>query len=211
MNRSDRRVRRTRQAVQDALVDAIVEKGYDAVTVTDLIERADIGRSTFYSHFTGKQDVLFGAIDELVDRLGTRQATPERTPRTPFAFSRPLLEHIDEQRHLVRALLGPRGGAAVHARIRHVLSSVVRAELLAALPPAARPPADLDLAVTCAAGAFMALLTRWVEDGMTETPERMDTVFRTVLTQGVTAALEGVHTTGRRVPGGAGPIPDRRP
>ncbi|MBG0823284.1 TetR/AcrR family transcriptional regulator [Planomonospora sp. ID91781] len=190
MDGLDRRVRRTRRAVQDALVDAIVDKGYDAVTVTDLIERADIGRSTFYSHFTGKQDVLFHTIDELVDQLGSaRPATPEEM----FTFSLPLLEHVDEQRHLVRALLGPRGGAAVHARIRYVLSSIIRTELLAALPPDTPAPADLDLAVTCAAGAFMALLTRWVEDGTAETPARMDAVFRTVLTKGVAAALAGAR------------------
>ncbi|GGL54963.1 TetR/AcrR family transcriptional regulator [Planomonospora parontospora] len=150
MDGLDHRVRRTRRAVQDALVDAIVDKGYDAVTVTDLIERADIGRSTFYSHFTGKQDVPFSTIDELVDQLGSvRPATPQGL----FAFSLPLLEHIDEQRPLVRALLGPRGGAAVHNRIRHVLSSIIRAELLTAPPSSLRPFADLDLAVTCSPAA----------------------------------------------------------
>ncbi|GGL41360.1 TetR/AcrR family transcriptional regulator [Planomonospora parontospora] len=208
MDGLDRRVRRTRRAVQDALVDAIVDKGYDAVTVTDLIERADIGRSTFYSHFTGKQDVLFHTIDELVDRLGSARPT---APEEMFAFSLPLLEHVDEQRHLVRALLGPRGGAAVHARIRYVLSSIIRAELLTALPPDTRAPADLDLAVTCAAGAFMALLTRWVEDGTAETPARMDTVFRTVLTKGVAAALEGAPSVEQQPSAQRIPVPNRQP
>src|SRR5687767_3562998 len=61
----DRRVRRTRRLVQQALVELILEKGYDAVTVTDIIDRADVGRSTFYAHFTDKQDVLFSNLDEL--------------------------------------------------------------------------------------------------------------------------------------------------
>ncbi|WP_203871954.1 TetR/AcrR family transcriptional regulator [Planomonospora parontospora] len=56
--------------MQDALVELILDKGYGAVTVTDLINRADIGRSTFYSHFTGRQDVLFGNLDEVADHRG---------------------------------------------------------------------------------------------------------------------------------------------
>ena len=62
---SDRRVRRTRAAIQAALTELILEKGYDSVTVSDIIDRADIGRSTFYSHFTDKRDVFDDTIAEL--------------------------------------------------------------------------------------------------------------------------------------------------
>ncbi|MFF5209542.1 TetR-like C-terminal domain-containing protein [Streptosporangium sp. NPDC000396] len=96
----------------------------------------------------------------------------------------------------MRALLGRHGDAAVHARIQQVLSSLVRAELLAALPRGVRPAAGMDLVVTCAVGAFMALLARWVEADTTETPEQMDDVFQRVLTRGVTTILDDRHPTG---------------
>jgi AcrR family transcriptional regulator len=56
----DRRVRRTRQALQDALFTLMTEKGYDAVTVQDTIDRADVGRSTFHSHYADKDELLQG-------------------------------------------------------------------------------------------------------------------------------------------------------
>jgi len=61
----DRRVRRTRTAILRALISLMREKGYDAVTVTDIIDRADVGRSTFYTHFTDKSDVLDESLDGL--------------------------------------------------------------------------------------------------------------------------------------------------
>ena len=56
----DRRVRKTRKALRDALVELTLEKGYAAVTVGDIADRADVGRTTFYAHFTDKEDLLLG-------------------------------------------------------------------------------------------------------------------------------------------------------
>ncbi len=84
-------------------MELILEKGYDAVTVTDIIARADVGRSTFYAHFTDKQDVLFSNLDQLT----FLHPAPRDDPGELFAFSRPMFEHVREQERLVRALLGP--------------------------------------------------------------------------------------------------------
>ncbi|TQS21187.1 TetR/AcrR family transcriptional regulator [Microbispora sp. KK1-11] len=183
---SDRRVRRTRKAVQQALVELILEKGYEAVTVTDLINRANVGRSTFYAHFTDKQDVLFSNLDELSSLL---RLAPASRPGPLFAFSLPMFEHLHEQRRLARALLGRRGGSAVMARGEQILATVVRDELLAAFPPRSTPPDSLDLVVTCVVGAFMALLRKWADGELTATPAEMDGAFRAVVTPGVETAF----------------------
>jgi AcrR family transcriptional regulator len=68
----DRRVRRTSHALTQALVDLMLEKRYDAITIQDLLDRADVGRSTFYSHYRGKDDLLlrsFGRMLELLDGM----------------------------------------------------------------------------------------------------------------------------------------------
>ena len=67
--RVDRRVQRTRQLLNRALMELIVEKGYDSVTVQDIIDRANLGRSTFYAHYQDKDDLLFSGIDEVVHSL----------------------------------------------------------------------------------------------------------------------------------------------
>jgi AcrR family transcriptional regulator len=175
-------VRRTRRIVQEALVALILEKGYDAVTVTDIINRADVGRSTFYSHFVDKQDVLFSNLDEL---RFLHSAPPTRSGQL-FAFSLPMFEHVRERWQLVQALLGRRSGGLVHARGEQLLAAVVRKELVAA---GASPSPSLDLLVACVVGAFMGLLRAWVDGETTATPAELDAAFRAAIEPGVRTAL----------------------
>jgi AcrR family transcriptional regulator len=176
----DRRVRRTRLAVHRAFLDLMQEKGYDAVTVTDIIERADIGRSTFYAHYTDKREVLHASLDDLTEFL--REHRDRNTEL--FGFSRPLFEHVHEQRAMVRALLGRRGAAAVQQRIAHLIGELVREQLAGR-----RTDVPLDLIVDCVVGACTALLARWADENYPHTPAQMDAAFRSILAPGVLAAL----------------------
>ena len=65
----DRRVRKTRKALREAMQVLMTEKGYDQVTIEELTERADIGRTTFYLHYSAKQDLLLEQFDELLEQL----------------------------------------------------------------------------------------------------------------------------------------------
>ncbi|GGK65290.1 hypothetical protein Sme01_24530 [Sphaerisporangium melleum] len=159
----------------------ILEKGYDAVTVTDIIARADVGRSTFYAHFTDKKDALLSNIDQL-DFL---HAAPAGRPAELFAFSLPMFEHVHEHGRLLRALLGRRGAQPVVARGEQVLSTAVHQELTAA---GARPGPSLDLLVICVVGAFMALVRAWADGEITATPAELDAAFRA-------ATLPAIHAT----------------
>src|SRR5690242_15633867 len=62
---TDRRVRRTRRALQNALVGLIAERGYPRTTVQDVLDRADVGRSTFYAHFRDKDALFASCFDDL--------------------------------------------------------------------------------------------------------------------------------------------------
>jgi len=54
----DRRVARTRAMLEQALVSLVPKKGYEAITIEDICDAANIGRSTFYGHYTGKDDLM---------------------------------------------------------------------------------------------------------------------------------------------------------
>ena len=58
----DRRAARTRRALHEALIALILRKGYEATTIQDIIDEADIGRSTFYAHYAGKEELLRGGL-----------------------------------------------------------------------------------------------------------------------------------------------------
>jgi AcrR family transcriptional regulator len=176
----DRRVRRTREAIHRAFIGLMQEKGYDAITVTDIIERADIGRSTFYAHYTDKRDVLYDSLDDLAGFLRRhRDGSGEL-----FGFSLALFEHVHEQRPLLRTLLGRRGGSVVQARIALLIGELVREQLQDRATDVPR-----DLIVDCVVGAYTSLLARWVDENDPHTPAQMDAAFRRLLAPGVLAVL----------------------
>src|SRR5437660_10085913 len=70
---TDRRVQRTRQLLQDALISMMIEKGYEATTVQDIIDRANVGRATFYAHFADKETLLASRIEDLRAMLTQQQ------------------------------------------------------------------------------------------------------------------------------------------
>jgi AcrR family transcriptional regulator len=185
----DRRVRRTRDAIHRALIGLMLEKGYDAVTVADIIERADIGRSTFYTHFTDKQHVLYTSLDELA---GFLRAQRDANGGRLFGFSRAMFEHVHEQRDLLQALLGRRGGTVVYNRIRHVLTDLVREDLEPRTGPHATVP--VELAVDSVVGSYLALLSRWVDEREPCTAQQIDSAFRRLVVPGIAAALDITST-----------------
>jgi AcrR family transcriptional regulator len=181
-HRPDRRVRRTRAALLAALIDLMTEKGYDAVTVQDIIDRADVGRSTFYAHFTDKEDLLVSGIENLRPQVaGGSSASGEREL---FAFSLELFRHVRGQRRLYRALVGRRGGAVVLRWFTKMVSDLIR-EDLEKLPPRKVSEIPLDVSVQFLAGAYMSVLTWWVDSGAKHTPEEMDSMFRALATGGI--------------------------
>src|SRR5215207_10196482 len=62
---TDRRVRRTQELLRGALMALIMEKGYDRITVQDILDEADVGRSTFYAHYRDKEDLLLSGFDDI--------------------------------------------------------------------------------------------------------------------------------------------------
>ncbi|MBN9360756.1 MAG: TetR/AcrR family transcriptional regulator [Devosia sp.] len=65
----DRRVRKTREALYSAFISLVVERGYDATSVQDIIDAADVGRTTFYAHFRSKEELLRVGFERLRDEL----------------------------------------------------------------------------------------------------------------------------------------------
>ena len=65
----DRRIRRTQKSLHEALISLVLEKNYDSITVQEILDRADVGRSTFYAHFDGKDELLISGTHELRNTL----------------------------------------------------------------------------------------------------------------------------------------------
>src|SRR5580692_1044589 len=131
----DRRVARTRAMLQQAHISLILEKGYEAITVDDICNEANVGRSTFYAHYTSKDDLRRSGLEhlrkELVDRQKDALAKPGGSSDRSLGFSLTMFEHAHDHIDLYKALVGGRGGAIALGAIRQILSDLVRNELAA--------------------------------------------------------------------------------
>lgn len=183
---TDRRVLRTRRMLHHALNALTLQKGYDATTVQDICKAANIGRSTFYAHYTSKDDLKRRGLECLREELGERRQTSAATqPVAPFSFSLAMFEHARDHLPLYRALAGSRGRQVALATIRKVLAELVRAEVAALPNERFADAATRALAVEYTLGAWMAVLTWWLESGAEPPPKEVDAVFRRFLVEGV--------------------------
>ena len=106
--KTDRRSRRTRQLIADAFVGLMLQKRYDDITVQDILDRADVGRSTFYAHFTDKENLLLSEIEHVIHDLG-EYAAHHGGMEHGILPSLELFRHVKEQRRLMQALVWGQG------------------------------------------------------------------------------------------------------
>lgn len=190
--RIDRRVTRTRTGLHHALMSLILEKGYEEITVADICDAADVGRSTFYAHFTGKDDLRRHGLDHMrrtiVDQHREALATNSELRNQPLAFSLTMFEHAREHSNRYRALVGSGGGAVALTVIGETLADLVRDDLAATNYPESTDAVPRELVVRYVVGAYMALLTWWLDHRAKLPPERIDAIFRRLAIEGLASS-----------------------
>ncbi|HXR87214.1 MAG TPA: TetR/AcrR family transcriptional regulator C-terminal domain-containing protein [Stellaceae bacterium] len=186
----DRRVARTRTLLHNALLASLRNKSYDAITVEDLCIKAKIGRSTFYAHYTGKDDLLRARLTHLRDTLIERRRAVAigQAPRQGLVFSGIMFEHAYEHVHLHRHLLGNRGGSIAFAMVEGMLSELVREEIAPAARATKGDALIEDFTIAYIVGAFMSVMDWWIKQGMALPPQRIDALFQRAVAEGVAVA-----------------------
>jgi AcrR family transcriptional regulator len=188
--KTDRRSQRTRRLLAHALTALLPEKRFDRITVQDIIDRADVGRSTFYAHYRDKEDLLVSefarVLDVLMQHLGHGSAEEQQ-----LLPSLALFRHIQEEHQLYQALVRGRGVELLFKAGQQHLSKVI-AHRIAALPlDPSRLTVPPSILAEYLAGSLLTLLRWWLDHDMPYTPERMHAIFQELVTPGVQQVLGG--------------------
>lgn len=177
MARTDRRAQRTQARLQRALIALLRERGYDAITVQDIVDRADVGRTTFYQHYRGKDDLFVHCHEAMVGRFSAL------SPETLFAPDAPAgmmaaYRHLEEVRTLLSPLFQGRAkdSPLLLRRLRDQLAQRIAASLRAALA-GADSALPLEVLAVALAGAQSALVQWWLERRQPYTPETVARTF----------------------------------
>jgi AcrR family transcriptional regulator len=183
----DRRVRRTRHSLHQALIATILDKGYGRATVQDILDRADVGRSTFYAHYANKDDLFReGGLEHLRDLLANDTSRAgDSTPVLPPALA--LFRLADGNRQLYKALIGRRGSELVLRAARSMLTDIFAEHLRGRL--ATNDQRQLDIAATFLANGLTGLLLWWLDGPKTLSSEEVYAHFEALAIRGVAPLL----------------------
>jgi AcrR family transcriptional regulator len=178
----DRRVARTQTALREALIRLLRRKDYAHITVQDILDEADVGRSTFYAHCAGKDQLVRLSFRLLRSELAAGGSSADAGPAVLLPFSLPLIRHLAEHRDLYGAFAGSRAGDLLMSELRHLVLDLA-GRGLKRLP--ADPDMSADVVLHYVAGAFTALLAWWLNGKGRLAPEALDAMFQRLACDGL--------------------------
>lgn len=186
----DRRVRRTCRILHEALISLVLEKGYERITVQDILDRADVGRSTFYAHFRDKEALLVAGFDTMRDELqrDLDAMRPGTLPADPTSPAAAVFGHAHRNRRVYRALCGKQGGNVVQRHLHGLIGGMLREHLRPHLT-AAGSDLPVDVVAEFCTAAMLGLLVWWVDQDFPHGPAELARIYQRLAAPGVLAAL----------------------
>lgn len=182
--KTDPRVRRTRQRLHETLLNLSIERGYDAVTVQDVLSYSETARSTFYAHFRDKDDLLISGFNDKGDTLFGKLFSADGSSSPAANFTKPLFEHIYQNKALAKAFFGSGSAALVMGHLRNLIVVQIR-QLVSERAVAAAYPVPDELIVQFIAGASFGLLSWWVDHDFPYTVEEISEACQRMITSGL--------------------------
>lgn len=190
----DRRVAKTQALLHEALGSLVLEKSYESISVKDILDRANVGRSTFYMHYRDKDELLASSIRDLLRPVHFKGPPPsaKRHERLIW-FGLPLFDHIHQHRRMGKAKIGARGRAILHEHLRKVLVELIADDAREFVKRDGTTADDLapELVVQYVASTFILVLNWWTEGRNRLSANEADRVFRALVLPTLTTISQG--------------------
>lgn len=176
----DRRIQRTQQLLRDALIDLIVQKGYDDVSIQDIADRANVARTTFYLHYRDKEELLLRSMIDMYDDLVANMGEPvlpnglleDGTPAEIIVF-----QHVAENADFYRVMLVNPGFGVFINRARHYLAEVFEQYIDDCFPGNRIPQQAVNTVIHREAGALLGMICWWLESDLQPSAQEMAHIF----------------------------------
>jgi AcrR family transcriptional regulator len=191
----DRQSQRTRHALIDAFLSLLTEKHYDAISIKEIVDRANVGRSTFYSHYESKDDLLKDGFERILDIL-LLNVTINEVDQKLYLDTSPLFRHARGHYELYRTLNWGKGFELLTQDEHVALSEKLQLRLKPFSAEGTNPAVPLPILAYSMAGSLLLLLKWWLDNKMPCTEEQMNEYFQQLVMPGVKTALGLTKTTG---------------
>ncbi len=180
--KTDRRVLRTRDTLGDAIFALMQEKSFNQITVQDLLDRAGVGRSTFYAHYLDKHDLFLSDVEDFFEKFSTALERQGASPQRLLPVKE-LFTHVREAREFYAAVASSGKINDVHALGRGYVARSIDERLQSA--GVKTDPVQRSAQAHALAGSFFSLLDWWMDKGMKAEPQEMDDLFHRLAWRGL--------------------------
>ncbi|HKJ39597.1 MAG TPA: TetR/AcrR family transcriptional regulator [Anaerolineales bacterium] len=199
----DRRVQRTLQSLRTALLDLIKEKDYDEISIEEITERANVGRTTFYLHYKDKEDLLMEEFSTIMyERAQALSEIPfsvwvpasEEDLKKNIALQPLLLvfDHIHNNSELYNLLLKSTNSSKIIERIRKISTDAIVKFVEAKMETDPIPllsEVPIEFFAAFFSGALISIVSWWIREDMRHSPEEVTNMFRSLFFSGATRTL----------------------
>lgn len=174
----DRRQQKSRAAILEAFEDLLAQKNYGKITVQDIIDRADVGRTTFYAHFETKDALLQELCTQLFAHVFAVGAAAESTHDYSAAAENPravvghILYHLKDNGEKIGRLLVGESSDVFQTCFRKYLEETVRRYLPTEIRRKNTQVSE-EFLTNHISGSFVNMAQWWIRRGMPESPEQL--------------------------------------
>jgi AcrR family transcriptional regulator len=162
------------------LLSLLAEKPYDTIVMKEILDRANVGRSTFYTHFRDKDDLLVSGIHDMLGDVPSPTRTSGRSLDRILWFSLPIFEHHYSHAHAWGDRIGTKGRTILHEHLRRVLTEII-AEFMNTRSRTGKTSAGQippGIVAAYIASTFVLVLNWWLDKKMKFAPTEVNDIFR---------------------------------
>lgn len=184
-NTTDRRIQKTRAALHEALISLMRERPYESIQVKNILDRANVGRSTFYMHFRDKDELLAGGLQHLREYLQQAQAEAKVASNNNcdrvVGFSLAMFEHADEHRDVYKNIVGGQAWAVIGGHMEEMFAQIIKKEAKPIFKKGRSSEMPFELFTHVVGSTFLSVMTWWLDQKKPLPPARINTMFRDLI------------------------------
>ena len=180
----DRRQQKTRNAIFDAFSELLSQKSFSKITVQEIIDAANVGRTTFYAHFETKDDLLREMCTEIFAHVFSDTLRAENTHDFSFATGKSdvlithILYHLRDNKKNILGILGCESGELFIRFFRQYLDKSFASRMIES--GSLKYDMPQDFLVNHISGSFVNMVQWWIKNGLAQSPEEMASYFSAV-------------------------------
>lgn len=187
-NELDRRVIKTRQIIYEAFYSLMQEKQYDKITVQEIIDLANVGRSTFYSHFATKDELLESSIENMMEQLSLHMSNVvEDDGRDRLIPVVEFFQHVKENSRLIKSLIKGRSADLFATKFQSCLNERIETHLCSKIEIGKENGIPVSILINYISSTLIFFLKWWLDNKMKYTPAQMEQYFNELVVPSIQA------------------------